>query len=83
MLIHAARSAQPLEDSCRNICMFRFHAMNLTAPPFHSQPLTLDSHLLPCRVPLAGSMLVMDLRTMNFRRVKTARRSDCPVCSGS
>ena len=31
---------------------------------------------------LAGSMLVMDLRTMNFRRVKTARRSDCPVCAG-
>ncbi|MCX6906687.1 MAG: HesA/MoeB/ThiF family protein [Verrucomicrobia bacterium] len=31
--------------------------------------------------PLAGAMLVMDLRTMNFRRVKTARRADCPVCS--
>jgi molybdopterin/thiamine biosynthesis adenylyltransferase len=31
--------------------------------------------------PLAGSMLVMDLRTMNFRRVKTVRRPDCPVCS--
>jgi len=30
--------------------------------------------------PLDGSMLVMDLRTMNFRRVKTARRPDCPVC---
>jgi molybdopterin/thiamine biosynthesis adenylyltransferase len=30
--------------------------------------------------PLAGSMLVMDLRTMNIRRVKTVRRSDCPVC---
>lgn len=30
--------------------------------------------------PLAGSMLVMDLRTMNIRRVKTARRLDCPVC---
>ncbi|MCX6899795.1 MAG: HesA/MoeB/ThiF family protein [Verrucomicrobia bacterium] len=29
---------------------------------------------------LAGSMLVMDLRTMNFRRVKTVRRPDCPVC---
>ncbi len=33
--------------------------------------------------PLAGAMLVMDLRTMNFRRVKTARRPDCPVCAGS
>ncbi len=31
--------------------------------------------------PLAGVMLVMDLRTMNFRRVKTARRPDCPVCA--
>jgi len=30
--------------------------------------------------PLAGLMLVMDLRTMSFRRVKTARRPDCPVC---
>jgi molybdopterin/thiamine biosynthesis adenylyltransferase len=30
--------------------------------------------------PLAGSMLVMDLRTMNFRRVKTVRRPDCLVC---
>lgn len=30
--------------------------------------------------PLAGSMLVMDLRTMNVRRVKTVRRTDCPVC---
>ncbi|MBI5683503.1 MAG: HesA/MoeB/ThiF family protein [Verrucomicrobia bacterium] len=30
--------------------------------------------------PLAGSMLVMDLRTMNIRRVKTARRPDCSVC---
>ena len=33
--------------------------------------------------PLAGVMLVMDLQTMNFRRVKTARRSDCPVCGGA
>ncbi|MFA5191498.1 MAG: HesA/MoeB/ThiF family protein [Verrucomicrobiia bacterium] len=30
--------------------------------------------------PLAGTMLAMDLRTMNFRRVRTARRPDCPVC---
>jgi molybdopterin/thiamine biosynthesis adenylyltransferase len=30
--------------------------------------------------PLACAMLVMDLRTMNFRRVKTARRDDCLVC---
>ena len=29
---------------------------------------------------LAGAMLVMDLRTVNFRRVKTARRPACPVC---
>jgi len=30
--------------------------------------------------PLAGTMLAMDLRTMAFRRVRTARRPDCPVC---
>ncbi|HSH95197.1 MAG TPA: HesA/MoeB/ThiF family protein [Roseimicrobium sp.] len=30
--------------------------------------------------PLAGVLLVMDLRTMHFRRLKTARRKDCPVC---
>ena len=33
--------------------------------------------------PLAGAMLVMDLKTMNFRRVKTARRLDCPVCGAA
>lgn len=31
--------------------------------------------------PLGGKMLVMDLATMDFRRLKTARRKDCPVCS--
>ena len=31
--------------------------------------------------PLTGEMLTMDLATMNFRRVKLARRADCPVCS--
>ena len=30
--------------------------------------------------PLAGTRLVMDLGTMEFRRLKTARREDCPVC---
>jgi len=30
--------------------------------------------------PLAGTRLVMDLGTMQFRRLKTARRADCPVC---
>lgn len=30
--------------------------------------------------PLAGVMLVMDLGTMRFRRLKTARQPDCPVC---
>lgn len=30
--------------------------------------------------PLAGTRLVMDLGTMEFRRLKTARRKDCPVC---
>lgn len=29
---------------------------------------------------LAGSLLVMDLGSMNFQRLKIARRSDCPVC---
>ncbi|MFA6560904.1 MAG: HesA/MoeB/ThiF family protein [Verrucomicrobiia bacterium] len=33
--------------------------------------------------PLTGVMLVMDLKTMNFRRVKTARRPDCPVCGAA
>ncbi|MEW6306262.1 MAG: HesA/MoeB/ThiF family protein [Verrucomicrobiota bacterium] len=32
--------------------------------------------------PLAGVLLVMDLATMQFRRLKTARRKDCPVCGG-
>lgn len=30
--------------------------------------------------PLAGVRLVMDLGTMEFRRLKLARRADCPVC---
>lgn len=30
--------------------------------------------------PLAGKLLVMDLASMEFRRLKTARRKDCPVC---
>lgn len=30
--------------------------------------------------PLAGTMLAMELRTMNFRKVRTVRRLDCPVC---
>jgi molybdopterin/thiamine biosynthesis adenylyltransferase len=30
--------------------------------------------------PLAGTRLVMDLGTMEFRRLKTAQRADCPVC---
>lgn len=32
--------------------------------------------------PLAGVLLAMDLATMQFRRLKTARRKDCPVCAG-
>ena len=31
--------------------------------------------------PLAGVLLTMDLATMHFRRLKIARRKDCPVCS--
>jgi len=31
--------------------------------------------------PLAGMRLVMDLGTMEFRRLKLARRTDCPVCA--
>ena len=31
--------------------------------------------------PLAGRMLICDLREMNFRTVEIARRSDCAVCS--
>jgi molybdopterin/thiamine biosynthesis adenylyltransferase len=31
--------------------------------------------------PLAGILLTMDLATMHFRRLKTARRPDCPVCA--
>ncbi|HEY6170017.1 MAG TPA: HesA/MoeB/ThiF family protein [Verrucomicrobiae bacterium] len=30
--------------------------------------------------PLAGVLLTMDLATMHFRRLKIARRADCPVC---
>lgn len=33
--------------------------------------------------PLAGVRLVMDLGTMEFRRLKLARRMDCPVCGDS
>jgi molybdopterin/thiamine biosynthesis adenylyltransferase len=33
--------------------------------------------------PLAGVRLVMDLGTMEFRRLKLARRTDCPVCGDS
>lgn len=32
--------------------------------------------------PLAGTRLVMDLGTMQFRRLKAPRRADCPVCGG-
>ena len=31
--------------------------------------------------PLAGTLLTMDLGTMQFRRLKITRRPDCPVCS--
>ena len=30
--------------------------------------------------PLAGVLLVMDLGSMHFRRLRTARRPDCPIC---
>jgi molybdopterin/thiamine biosynthesis adenylyltransferase len=30
--------------------------------------------------PLAGRLLVMDLASMEFRTLRTARRKDCPVC---
>lgn len=30
--------------------------------------------------PLAGTLLAMDLGSMRFRRLKIARRADCPVC---
>jgi molybdopterin/thiamine biosynthesis adenylyltransferase len=30
--------------------------------------------------PLAGTLLVMDLGSMQFRRLNIARRADCPVC---
>lgn len=33
--------------------------------------------------PLAGTRLVMDLGTMEFRRLKIARRADCPVCGNA
>ena len=32
--------------------------------------------------PLAGTLLAMDLGTMQFRRLKIARDPDCPVCRG-
>lgn len=32
--------------------------------------------------PLAGTRLVMDLGTMEFRRLKAPRRLDCPICNG-
>jgi molybdopterin/thiamine biosynthesis adenylyltransferase len=31
--------------------------------------------------PLAGTLLTMDLGSMEFRRLKIARRRDCPVCA--
>lgn len=31
---------------------------------------------------LAGELLCMDFRTMQFRKVKLPRRADCPACSG-
>lgn len=31
---------------------------------------------------LAGTLLLMDLRDMEFRRVKIFRNADCPVCAG-
>ncbi len=30
--------------------------------------------------PLLGTLLTMDLSTMEFRRLKIARRQDCPIC---
>jgi len=33
--------------------------------------------------PLAGEMLCMDLESMQFRRVKLPRRTDCSVCGAS
>lgn len=32
--------------------------------------------------PLAGRLLRMDLRSMNFHMMNVARRNDCPVCGG-
>jgi molybdopterin-synthase adenylyltransferase len=32
--------------------------------------------------PLAGMKLVMDLGTMEFRKLKIAREPACPVCGG-
>jgi molybdopterin/thiamine biosynthesis adenylyltransferase len=32
--------------------------------------------------PLVGRMLLADLATMRFQTVATARRPDCPICSG-
>jgi len=31
--------------------------------------------------PLAGTLLTMDLGSMQFRRLKVVRRTDCPVCA--
>jgi len=33
--------------------------------------------------PLSGVLLTMDLASMEFRRLKLARRPDCPVCSST
>lgn len=33
--------------------------------------------------PLSGSLLTMDLRTMQFRTLKLRRRPDCPVCGST
>lgn len=32
--------------------------------------------------PLAGALLVMDLGSMHFRRLRTKRQPDCPTCGG-
>jgi len=32
--------------------------------------------------PLTGKLLTCDLRTMSFRKLKTRRQPDCPVCGG-
>lgn len=33
--------------------------------------------------PLAGQLLLCDLRSMSFRRLRTKRREDCPICGGA